>query len=149
MDSGFDNSIYYIISFVLTTVCYCCNLWHTDNYNIFKATHQLQNCLERRLPDESYRTVFAASYRGSAWIIHRKQSNCSATDIMHCCQTCPSMHCLAIDALLLRIRCCDMCLPVCYLTMDALLLSDERWFGTCLRSCFLVMDIHVTVHIAQ
>jgi hypothetical protein len=40
---------------------------------------------------------------------------------------CPPMHCLAMDALLLRIHCREMCLPVCYLAMDLLLLLDACW----------------------
>jgi hypothetical protein len=72
------------------------------------------------------RTVFTASYIGSARTSHRKHINCSATDIMHCCQACSPMHCLAMDAICLSIRCCDLCLAVCYLAKDALLLLDVR-----------------------
>jgi hypothetical protein len=36
----------------------------------------------------------------------QKTHCCSATDIMYCCQACLPMHCLAMNALLLRIRCC-------------------------------------------
>jgi hypothetical protein len=68
----------------------------------------------------------SASYIGSAPSTHRKHINCSASDILYCCQACPPMHCLAMDTLLVHMRCCEMCLPVCYLVMDAVLL-DVRW----------------------
>jgi hypothetical protein len=75
---------------------------------------------------------------GSARTTHRKHISCSATDIMYCCQACPPMHCLAMDALLLRIRCRDMCLPVCYLAtlwanpyfiLDISRISIYDWFS--------------------
>jgi hypothetical protein len=66
-------------------------------------------------------------YIGSARTTHRKHIYCSATDFIYCCQACPLMHCLSMDALVLLIRRCDICLPVCYLAMDALLLLDARW----------------------
>jgi hypothetical protein len=64
-----------------------------------RLTHQLLKCLQWRLPDESPRTVFTASYIGSARTTHRKHNNCSETDIMYC-QACSPMYCLAMDAIL-------------------------------------------------
>jgi hypothetical protein len=65
-------------------------------------------------------------------------------DIMYCCQACPPMHFLAMDALLLCIRCCDMCLPVCYLALDDLLLLDARWLE---RLCICILETAQSVTI--
>jgi hypothetical protein len=96
MGSGFDNSIYWIISHAKTTIRYyifkiAVSMAHKQ-LTLSRLTHQLLICLERCLPDESSRTVFTASYICSARATHRKHINWSATDIMYCCQACPPMH---------------------------------------------------------
>jgi hypothetical protein len=95
--------------------------------SLFVASYDSQGHGGGIRPRLHTQTILTASYIGLAWTIHRKHMDYSTTDIMYCCQTCPPMHCLAMDALLLCILCCDMSLLVCYLAMDALLLLDVRW----------------------
>jgi hypothetical protein len=51
MGSGVDNSIYWIISHIVTTIRY-----YTFKTAVCRTHNQLLNCLERRLPDESSRS---------------------------------------------------------------------------------------------
>jgi hypothetical protein len=61
MDFGFDNLIYWINSHVVTTIRYCTftiavSMTHKQLITLSRLTHQLLNCLERQLPEESSRS---------------------------------------------------------------------------------------------
>jgi hypothetical protein len=117
MGSRFDNLIYWIISRVITMVhCYtftiAVSMRHrqlTLKVNIWIIELPWTMSSWRILESFSLWLLnWTAPYIGLAWTTHRRHINCSATDIMYCCQACPPIHCLAIDALLVHIHCCDI-----------------------------------------
>jgi hypothetical protein len=108
----------------LATVFYCLRLPFSSPPTTRRVTVEV-------FDPASTREYWTAPYIGSARTTHRKHISFSATDIMNCCQTCPPMHCLVMEALLLRIRCCDTCLPVCYLA--TLWANPLHIFSSCLN----------------